>query len=324
MDTRSNGSATLVAPRTVQVRALTYNVPDTYGTSWKPGVFNASLRNRLPAVCWSHDRRRVVGKVVDWTDTPGGLDLTIQLADPDAVPDARMVQSLLQDGMVDGVSVGFANAQDEPDPLHPGVRRFTRASLPEVSFVLAPSVPGARVLSMRSISESSLDELLDELGAGIRSGRVSQDAAHATYKAALVRHRAQQRQVSAADVAAAIATCRIAESRGAGPSQADVTAYVRRRQQGIVSHGGFREPIPPPDPSWDGVALPPIVPPPPPIPNDYWTQADPAYPPADLRHLGYDDGVLHTAPPPVRRIPRDLLGAAPPEFDQFGDFQIVD
>lgn len=169
--------------------------------------------------------------MVDWTDTPGGLDLTIQLADPDAVPDARMVQSLLQDGMVDGVSVGFANAQDEPDPLHPGVRRFTRASLPEVSFVLAPSVPGARVLSMRSISESSLDELLDELGAGIRSGRVSQDAAHATYRAALVRHRAQQR---------------------------------------------------------------------------------------------HDDGVLHTAPPPVRRIPRDLLGQAPPEFDQFGDFQIVD
>lgn len=43
MDTRSEGSATLIAPRTVQVRALTYNTPDTYGTSWKPGVFNASL-----------------------------------------------------------------------------------------------------------------------------------------------------------------------------------------------------------------------------------------------------------------------------------------
>ncbi len=323
MNTRQEGSATLVAPRTVQVRALTYNVADTYGTSWKPGVFNASLRNRLPAVCWSHDRKRVVGKVVDWSDTPGGLDLTIQLADPDAVPDARMVQSLLRDGMVDGVSVGFANAEDEPDPLHPGVRRFTRASLPEVSFVLAPSVPGARVLSMRSISESSLEQLLDELGAGIRSGRVSQDAAHATYRAALIRHRAQQRQVSAADVAAAIATCRLAEGRTAGPSQADVTAYVRRRQQGIVSHRGFPEPVPPPDPSWDGVMLPPIVPPPT-IPNDYWTQEGSAYGGPDLRRFGYDDGVVHTAPTPVRRIARDLLAKAPPEFDQFGNFEIVD
>lgn len=151
--------------RTVVVRALTYGPADTYSTSWSYGCLTGSLRSGdVIPVCINHDRSRIVGKVVDFRDHDDGLDLTLRLADPDAVPDARMAQSLLRDKMIPGVSIGFTDGVSRPDPRQRGVRQFMRATLVEISFVVTPSVPGARVLAMRS---SEID--------GIRTAAALQD-----------------------------------------------------------------------------------------------------------------------------------------------------
>src|SRR4051794_23581523 len=83
--------------RMFRARVCNYGVPDTYRTSWAPGVFTRSLSQRLPKAVWSHDWNRPIGKVVAYHDGPEGLDVDVQLADFDAVPDARMAHSLLQD-----------------------------------------------------------------------------------------------------------------------------------------------------------------------------------------------------------------------------------
>ena len=145
--------------RTVTARAVSYGVRDTFGTSWAPGVFKHSLSRSLPAVLWAHNRERIVGKVTDFADTPTGLDVTIRLADPARVPDAAMVQSLLADSMVPGVSVGFRDAVAARDPQSRDTMRIKSATLSELSFVAAPSVPGAVVTGWRDDAASSLRQL---------------------------------------------------------------------------------------------------------------------------------------------------------------------
>lgn len=149
-ETSTEPQVHFTGPRTLEVLAVAYGVPDSYGTTWRRGVFAGSLGKRLPSVCWGHDPRRIIGSVTGWDDRAEGLVLTIRLADPADVPDAKMAASLLRDGHVHGVSVGFSGGQTVPDPRHPGVKMFVRAILQEVSLVLTPSVPGSRVLAMRS------------------------------------------------------------------------------------------------------------------------------------------------------------------------------
>jgi Caudovirus prohead serine protease len=151
-----------IGPRTVVVRAVSYGPVDTHGTSWAPGCLTESVQRALDAgeaipVNWAHDRHRVVGSVVGYRDTPDGLDLEIRLADPSTVPDAAMVASLLRDRHVDNVSIEFEGATGRPDPNHRGVRQVMRAVLAGLGFVARGSVPGARVLAMRSRSDLSAE-----------------------------------------------------------------------------------------------------------------------------------------------------------------------
>lgn len=155
--------------RTFRARVCNYNVPDSYRTSWAPGVFSRSLTNKLPKAVWSHDWNRPIGKVVDYIDGPDGLDVEVQFADFDAVPDARMAHSLLKDGIIDNFSFGFVRKADEPDPDHRGVTRITDVDLDEISPVLVGSVPGTHTLSVRSaeqIPAQQAADILVKFGAG--------------------------------------------------------------------------------------------------------------------------------------------------------------
>jgi HK97 family phage prohead protease len=154
--------------RTVFARAVAYNVRDTFGTTWSRGVFGDIVGT---PVLWSHQKDRVIGKVTGQRDTPTGLDVTIRLADPDRVPDAAMVQSLLRDDMIPGCSVGFAEGRSRPDPGIRGAVQMIRAKLRELSLVAAPSVPGAVVTGFRSTLD---DDVLDDL---IRQGYLTREVA---------------------------------------------------------------------------------------------------------------------------------------------------
>lgn len=136
--------------RSVEARILTFGPADAYNTTWGPETFAESLRTKLPAVCWGHDKRRVIGKVTSYRTVPDGLIVSMRLADPAAVPDAKMAASLLADGAIDNWSIGFSDAKLAPDPNVRGAARVTRARLVEVSPVLDGAVPGTATLALRA------------------------------------------------------------------------------------------------------------------------------------------------------------------------------
>jgi HK97 family phage prohead protease len=136
-------------------QAMTYNVVDTYNTTFSQGAFSDYLSsNPLPPILWGHQGSQsptnVLGQVVDWQDQPGGL-LVIGQLDPNN-PHFDLVRGQLQSRSIIGVSVGFVRKQDEPSLLFDGVTAITQADLPEISLVVEPSVPGAQVLAIRNRS----------------------------------------------------------------------------------------------------------------------------------------------------------------------------
>lgn len=159
----------LTGPGEFAAQAVTYNVPDTYMTTWAPGCFNAGLADQLPTVLYGHDSTNltnVLGRVVDWQDQLQGLLLVAQLDLNDAVPLAAQAYAQLQSGTLRGVSVGFIREDSEPDPNFDGCTLITRATMCEISLVIEPAVPGAQVLAVRNRvgRRRQVDEMWAEVG----------------------------------------------------------------------------------------------------------------------------------------------------------------
>lgn len=152
--------------RLFAARVLNYGPVDDHGTSWAPGVFAESLRSKKPPAVWSHQANRPIGKVVDYRDSSEGLDVIVQLADFEAVPDARMAHALLRDEIIDQFSFGFQRQDEEPDPSQRGAVRITKATMLEVSPVLVASGKGTRTLAVRSTTRAQATELLNQVANG--------------------------------------------------------------------------------------------------------------------------------------------------------------
>lgn len=168
--------------REIEAKVCSYGVgPDTYNTTWQPGVFTEGLRAALPAVCWSHQSDNIIGSVVDYRDQSDGLYVRMRLADFDAVPEARKAYSLIKDGHVRGWSFGFADGETENDREYKGAVAFRRATMYEVSPVLRASVPLTRTVSVRSADREVKAHNENELAAAITAGvRAALDANQAT------------------------------------------------------------------------------------------------------------------------------------------------
>lgn len=145
------------------IRALTYNVEDSYRTAFAPGLFTDSLAEDMPVYVYGHDYwnfSNLLGRYVDSRSTDEHLDLLLELDDPDAVPGAKQASAQLRSGTLRRFSVGFELLDDEKWDRDPKVQLLTRGRLIEVSSVIDPAVPGTKVLAQ------------------VRSSRRVQDALH--------------------------------------------------------------------------------------------------------------------------------------------------
>jgi HK97 family phage prohead protease len=132
------------------IRIVSYGVVDSYNTSWKFGVFTRSIaEGSVPAV-WAHQSDRPIGVVSNFREHPTHLDATLEFLDFNAVPDARMAFESMKKGAIKGISYGFSRKAEEDDTENRGATRITDADLFEASPVLRASVPGSRVLAVRS------------------------------------------------------------------------------------------------------------------------------------------------------------------------------
>lgn len=180
METRAAGGkiqAISEDDRTFELRIVQFGVVDSFGSVWDPGVFEDSLRTKLPPACWSHDWSRVIGSVKEHEQREDGDYGLVQMADPDEVPDSRMAYSLIKDKHITDTSFGFKRqewqdakrSQDYAPQLDGERERMQRARLDEVSPVLVGSVPGARVLAVRSeerITRMDAGQLLTAVASG--------------------------------------------------------------------------------------------------------------------------------------------------------------
>jgi hypothetical protein len=152
---------------------VNYNRADHHASVWRPGVFAESFKRSMPASCWSHDLTRPIGRAIDADDRRDGLDLRVKLADPEAVPDAKMARSLLADGIIHEFSFTFerhgtlsvpANQRSAYGAL-PAREIITSADFIEVSPVVAASGVGTQLLAVRSKSRGAMvgRDLDDEL-----------------------------------------------------------------------------------------------------------------------------------------------------------------
>lgn len=135
---------------TLEGYAVRFGVIDTYRTTFDRNAFTWEGRS-LPLL-WSHDRTQVLGSVR--SIMPDGAGLRIKARLNLDIARAREVRSMLANGDINGLSIGFQRFRDEARAG--GVRHITKAKLNEVSVVALPSVPGSTVTSVRTIPDLSI------------------------------------------------------------------------------------------------------------------------------------------------------------------------
>jgi HK97 family phage prohead protease len=172
----------------VVLQTIRPGVVDDYGSLWNADVFDDSLGERLPVLCWAHDWSEPLGPGVDYEASDEGPRVRFRFSDFDAVPQARRAHAQVTDGTIRDCSVGFSNVTrrnptEEETRSYPGVREvIERASLDEVSLVLRGAVPGAKVLAVRTKEGrmAAVDEnVVVDLARKVSSGELTKEQAKA-------------------------------------------------------------------------------------------------------------------------------------------------
>lgn len=139
--------------------ASTYGgAPDRQGDVVDPGAFAASIADinaaGLPLLA-DHDpsTRSVLGTIYAAEDEPTGLRITARLASTSKAQDVRR---LLVEGHLSRLSIGYETVRDRWEGK---VRHIVEARLWEVSAVVFPANPDARVLVAKSAGGPVVDDL---------------------------------------------------------------------------------------------------------------------------------------------------------------------
>lgn len=130
--------------------ASLFGVVDGGRDAVMPGAFRDTLEQRGVAgvrMLWQHDPAQPIGQWLSLVEDQRGLRVRGQLNLD--VAKAREVCSLMRQGAVDGLSIGFRTLLSTKDAAT-GVRRLTKLDLWEISVVTFPMLTEARVSAIKS------------------------------------------------------------------------------------------------------------------------------------------------------------------------------
>lgn len=122
-----------------------------------PGAFGDSIAKRgtrVPLLLHHDDRSLPVGKTVELTETADALRVVARVSD---TTDGNDALTLVRDGVLDGLSVGFYSLGEQWNSERTE-RTVTRAELRELSLVNFPAYDNARVLAVRSAQGPDEDD----------------------------------------------------------------------------------------------------------------------------------------------------------------------
>lgn len=148
---------------TITGMAWPFGSPDRVGDVFEKGAFSG-LTLPLP-ILFGHDPNQPVGVWTEANETDRGLEVRGKLL-IDEVSRAREVRALVREGAITGLSVGF-RAQSAK-PRAGGGRVISRAELAEISLVVIPAHPGARITGAKSAS-SILADAINRAAAQLRN-----------------------------------------------------------------------------------------------------------------------------------------------------------
>jgi len=123
---------------------------DRHGTDFAPGAFEEGWRRRLPVMCENHNEDRVIGRAVSAQSLADAHRVVGRFSSFADVPAARAAWANIRDGIYPGFSFRFADGRAVPHPNVRSARRYTKATMLEWGPVLQPSIPGTRVVDIRS------------------------------------------------------------------------------------------------------------------------------------------------------------------------------
>jgi uncharacterized protein len=132
---------------------------DRAGDIVMPGAFTQSLRDRGTEgirMLFQHDPSQPVGTWLEITEEERGLwvrgrlDMNVQRG--------RELQSLLESGGIDGLSIGFKTQHAVMDRKI-NARRITKIDLWEISLVTFPMLDGARVSKVATRAKALAEQL---------------------------------------------------------------------------------------------------------------------------------------------------------------------
>ena len=124
---------------------------DSYRSDFGPGAFEDGWRRQLPVMCHNHDQNALIGRAVSAQSLSDRHRVVGKFSDFDDVPAARAAFSNIRDGIYPGWSFHFVDGHAVPHPC--GERstiRYRSARMLEFGPVLMPSIPGTRVVDLRS------------------------------------------------------------------------------------------------------------------------------------------------------------------------------
>lgn len=139
--------------------ATLFGREDLAGDVVEAGAFAASLARRGPEavkLLYQHDPAEPIGRWLSIAEDRQGLFVEGRLSEDTAR--AREVKSLMREGILDGLSIGFRTMKSRPDPAA-GVRRLIEVDLWEISIVTFPMLPEARLRAVKAArSPHAFDE----------------------------------------------------------------------------------------------------------------------------------------------------------------------
>lgn len=166
---------------------IPFFVTDSYSTQFTPSSFADSFKRaetsgRMFPLLWQHRMDDPIGAVTRHQVTSRAAELTARLSPMDAVPSAKRAYAQLMAGHVGDVSFGFTTEHSTPHKELRGVKLLDRVDFKELSCVTIGSVPGARVLSVRSSQVDdepwTVNDVREELRDGMavlwRAGQMTQ------------------------------------------------------------------------------------------------------------------------------------------------------
>ena len=148
--------------------ASVFNNKDSHDDVIEKGAFTKTIQERghKVKVLWQHDMWTPIGKAIEMKEDNYGLFVKAQISDTD---EGRRAMTLIKDGVIDELSIGYSVVKDEID-RDTGIRKLKELKLFEFSPVTFAANEQAVITGAKE--NDLLSRNLVQLNQEIKAGRV--------------------------------------------------------------------------------------------------------------------------------------------------------